>query len=367
MFSHVRKVFIASSGVLGLLVALEAGGAQPALPVDQGVPTEVLAEFAKPHRLIDIGGGRRINLFCMGLGTRTVLFDAGGSDWSVIWGLVQPVVAERVRACSYDRAGLGHSDPASGPRSPFAISEDLHALIRAADLQPPLVLVGHSLGGFNMKLYAALYPEDVAGLVLVDPSEDRGAERVRERLLRHFGEGIVARLELSDADWMKRLVVHYQRCADVARARPLDPASADYRRCTDPVRRALGPAIADARLRIQITAAYQETQASELADSVYGDTRGDAVYRRLFTGRRFGAKPLIVLTHGEDAADDPIDAASYRSYLWMHAETAALSSRGRQRTVPKTSHNIEIDAPQAVVDAILEVLDMLDSKERALR
>ena len=58
--------------------------------------------------------GRTINLFCMGSGKRTVLFDAGGSDWSVIWGLVQPRVAARARACSYDRAGLGYSDPARG-------------------------------------------------------------------------------------------------------------------------------------------------------------------------------------------------------------------------------------------------------------
>ena len=71
------------------------------------VAPEILRQYTMPHERIDIGGGRKLNLLCMGDGPRTVLFDAGGSDWSVIWALVQPLVAGRARACSYDRAGLG--------------------------------------------------------------------------------------------------------------------------------------------------------------------------------------------------------------------------------------------------------------------
>ena len=106
----------------------------------------ITADYVHPHDRIDIGGGRKINLFCMGQGDHTVIFDAGGSDWSVIWALVQPAVAERARACSYDRAGMGYGDPSDVPRSPAAIVEDLHALIHAAKIATPVVMVGHSLG-----------------------------------------------------------------------------------------------------------------------------------------------------------------------------------------------------------------------------
>ncbi|WP_066797257.1 alpha/beta fold hydrolase [Sphingomonas soli] len=332
---------------------LSSAAAQPTSRVSE----DVLQQFAVAHDRIDIGGGRKLNLFCMGSGEKTVLFDSGGSDWSVIWGLVQPEVAKRVRACTYDRAGLGYSDPVAGPRSPAAIVEDIKALVGAAKLKTPLILVGHSLGGFNVKLYAALHPADVAGLVLIDPSEDRVAERVRTRLRKRFGESIAARVELGDADWMRRLTAHYANCAAIAEKGDLDPASTTYKRCSDPVRQPLGPAVAAERARIQVTKTYQVTQASEIANSVYADDRGDAVYRTLFTPGRLGARPMIVLTHGDHDASDPIDAASYQSYLWLHTETAALSRRGLQRIVPKTSHNIEIDDPDAVVRAILEVVD----------
>lgn len=344
----------ALAATLSAAPAFVAGVAAQDLPIS--VAAETLRQYTVPHQRVDIGG-RKLNLFCMGSGEQTVLFDSGGSDWSVIWALVQPEVAKRSRACSYDRAGLGYSDPATGPRSPAAIVEDLKQLIDAAKLKTPLILVGHSLGGFNMKLYGALHPDDVAGIVLIDPAEDRAAERVRDRLRRSFGEGIAARVELGDADWMRRLIAHYQDCAARARTSDLDPASTIYKRCSDPVREPLGPAIAADRARIQVSNVYQSTQASEIANSVYADDRGDAVYRTLFTPGRFGARPMIVLTHGDHDPADPIDAASYRSYLWLHSETAALSRRGQQRIVAKTSHNIEIDDPGAVVRAIVEVLD----------
>lgn len=325
------------------------------------VSEQVLAEFARPHQLVDIGG-RRLNLFCTGEGEHTVLLEAGGSDWSAIWGLVQPLLERDTRICSYDRAGLGYSDPAVGPRSPNAIAGDLHELIRAAGLATPLVLVGHSLGGFNVKLYTALYPEDVAGIVLVDPSEERSTERTHPWLVARMGEVAAARIELADIDGIRFLMTRYERCAAAAREAPLEPASITYRRCTDPVRPRLGPAIAAERLRLQVTETYQTAQASEIANSVYGGDEADSIYRILFSGQPFGEKPLVVLTHGLFDASDPADAADHEAMVRMHRESAALSRRGIQRVVPETSHNIEIDAPQAIVEAVREVLAQLPAR-----
>ena len=323
----------------------------PALSSDVG------RQYARPHDLVDIGKGKRINLFCMGTGAPTVIFDSGLSDWSSIWALVQPGVAKLTRACSYDRAGMGFSDASdTAARSPIANDENLHALIRAARIPTPVVLVGHSLGGFNMKLYAALYPEDVAGLVLVDPAEDRNIERTASRLRAKYGEAFAARVALDDLSYLQTTVAQYDTCAEATTTKDLDPASDEYKKCTDPVRPLLGPDIAAARLKIQVERRYQVTQASELANSVYGDQRPDPIYARLFLGHPFGNRPLIVLTHSIYDAKDPEDAADDLAWNTTHDQTAQLSRRGINRIVPGTHHNIEVDQPQAVVEAVRQVL-----------
>jgi pimeloyl-ACP methyl ester carboxylesterase len=241
----------------------------------------------------------------------------------------------------------------------MAIVEDMHALIHASKLDTPLVLVGHSLGGFNVKLYAALYPEDVAGLVLVDPAEDRWYARVRPEFRAKFGASIAARTELGDQDFFRFLTSHYEQCAAAAKEHDLDPASDMYRRCTDPVRAPLGPDIAAERLKLQVTRAYQDAQYSEIANSVYASTDANGAYAMLFNGTPFGNRPVIVLSHGIFDADDPIDVANFWTADRLHAQSAALSRRGRHRVVAKTHHNIEIDDPDAIIAAVGEILSQL--------
>jgi pimeloyl-ACP methyl ester carboxylesterase len=335
------------------------GPAAVSQPAPAPLPDEAARPYVTAQRMVDVGG-RRLNLYCMGSGERTVLFDAGGSDWSVTWALVQPAVAARARACVYDRAGLGYSDPAAGPRTPVALVEDLHRLIATAGLKTPLVLVGHSLGGFNVKLHAALYPDDVAGLVLVDPSEDRAAARTRRMVAERHGALLAARGELLDQAFTTRLMDRYRRCGEAARDQDLDPASDLYRRCSDPVRPRLGPAIADERRRLQVRSGYQTAQASEILNSIYGDERGDPVYEALFRPGVFGRKPVVVLTHGRYDASDPLDAAGQAQFIALHQETARLSAVSHHRVVEGANHNIQIDAPEAIVEAIGTVLELLD-------
>jgi pimeloyl-ACP methyl ester carboxylesterase len=344
-------------------IVLSGVAAHAASPVTPTAPPAIAADYVHPHERIDIGSGRKMNLFCMGHGGRTVIFDSGLSDWSSIWALVQPGVAAHARACTYDRAGMGYSDPSDEPRSPIAVVEDLHKLIHAAKIDTPVVLVGHSLGGFNMKLYGVLYPEDVAGLVLVDPSEERTYARMRDALRAKFGAATTARLELSDLTDLSGAIARYDGCAAAARIHDLDPASALYKHCTDPVRAPLGPQIAAERQKIQVKRAYQDAQASELANSVYGDPRPDDAYAMLFTGHALGNKPLIVLTHSIHDSKDPRDAADFFAWNATHEQTAALSTRGVNRIVPQTHHNIEVDRPQAIVDAVNEVLTEIASKQ----
>ena len=335
-----------------VVTALAMGAAAQAGPGD---PANV-ETYTRAQQRVEVAPGRSLNLVCMGSGPKTVLFDAGGSDWSVIWALVQPEVARHARACAYDRAGLGYSDPAPGARTPVAIVEDMHALIEAAGLQRPLILVGHSLGGFNAKLYAALYPEDVAGLVLIDPSEERDWDRTRGELTRRFGGQLAARSELLDRTFLAGLMARYELCRAAAAQGPLDPASITYRRCSDPVRPQLGPAIAAERLRIQVTPAYQNAQAMEILGSIYGDPGASPAYARLFRPGMLGARPMIVLTHGRHDPADPLDALGQAQVTAMHRESARLSRRGAQRTVADTGHNIPVEKPDAVTSAILEVL-----------
>ena len=337
-----------------------AGFAQQPSHPPKVLSPEVALQYVQPHERVEVGGGRGLNLFCLGSGKHTVLFDSGGSDWSVIWALVQPALAGDARVCTYDRAGLGYSDPATGARSPMAIVDDMKVLIGAGKLATPLVLVGHSLGGFNVKLYTALYPEDVAGLVLIDPAEERSDQRSRTFMRKQLGEVGAARKEVTDLMWLDRLLDRYRTCADQARAGDLDPAAISYRRCSDPVRPALGPEIAAERQKIQVRPRYQQAQASEILNSIYGDARADSAYARLFRPGAFGNRPMIVMTHGIYDATDRIDTADYQAMLALHRQTAELSRRGRHRIVPQTHHNIQIDDPQAVVSAVREVLQALN-------
>jgi len=310
-------------------------------------------------QLIDVGRGRSMTLACVGSGKQTVLFDSGGSDWSVIWSTILPKMAGSARACAYDRAGLGTSDPGPGARMPTAIADDMHSMIKAAGLTTPLVLVGHSLGGFNVKLYAALYPEDIAGMVLIDPAEERTWDRTRAWAIRTYGHHLAAKSELTDHAFINGLAERYRRCATIAQPSGLTPQSLDYRRCSDPRRPELGEEVNAERQRVHATAGYQAAQASEIAYSVYADNRADAAYAHLFRPGLLGARPLIVLTHEEEDSKDPVDQLSKSQGLMLHRETARLSTRGKHEVVRNSSHYIQLDQPDVVTGAINAVIRQL--------
>jgi pimeloyl-ACP methyl ester carboxylesterase len=125
------------------------------------------ATWTAPGRLVDVGG-RKLHLWCVGQGAPTVLFEASGLSPSTEWEALLPAVGKARRACAYDRAGMGWSEPVAGERSAADFVADLHGALAAAGEKPPYVLVGHSAGGALVRSFQATHPDEVAGLVLVD-------------------------------------------------------------------------------------------------------------------------------------------------------------------------------------------------------
>ena len=173
-----------------------------------GMSYEAMGRVANARRfpvrgqMVDIGG-YRLNINCTGIGTPTVILESGLGEPARSWIGVQSGVERFTRVCSYDRAGYGRSDPGPQPRSSLQIARELHTLLDKAQTPGPYLLVGHSFGGYNVRVYTGLYRSEVSGVVLVDSSHEdqeqfepasvrdqaRGLQRLAPYvpLLRFFG------------------------------------------------------------------------------------------------------------------------------------------------------------------------------------
>src|SRR5207244_3438329 len=147
--------------------------------------------YAQPGKLVP-ANGFRLNLYCTGSGSPTVVFDSGWEDWAPAWSKVQPEVAKFTRACSYDRAGAGFSDAGPMPRTSVRIAEELHSALHNAGIPGPYILVGSAFGGDNVRTFADLYMGVVEGLVLVDVDpDDLEPKEIQEETHRRQSEDFV--------------------------------------------------------------------------------------------------------------------------------------------------------------------------------
>jgi pimeloyl-ACP methyl ester carboxylesterase len=134
--------------------------------------------YPPPGRMIDVDG-HLMHLYCIGAGSPTVILETGAAGYSMNWASVQPDLSRRTRVCSYDRAGYGWSEPRPEPRTIWQLSHELHTLLAKAGEHGPYVLVGASNGGLYARGFALEYPDEAAGLVLVDATYESELDQLR--------------------------------------------------------------------------------------------------------------------------------------------------------------------------------------------
>jgi pimeloyl-ACP methyl ester carboxylesterase len=259
-------------------------------------------------------GGVNLNLVCLGEGSPTVVLDAGwGMDWRT-WNVVMPKIQPHTRVCAYDRASMGYSDDQLGLRTSGQIAEQLHTLLANAKVEGPYIVVGHSLGGMNMLVFADRYRDEVLGLVLVDSEHPDQADRLSAVLPTPAPKESEALASLRK---------------DIVDANPDDP------NFPEPMN-------------------WAETLAQVRAV------------------KSLGSLPLAVLVHGADnpkilsqwysGLPDDLIAKQEQVWLDLHKEQAALSSDSQLIVAKNSGHFIQNDEPQLVIDAILGLVEKARQK-----
>lgn len=298
--------------------------------------------FSHPNQMVDIGG-RRLNLYCSGSGANTVIFDSPSGMGGWVWYKVQPEVAKHTRACVFDRAGMGFSDPSPRPNTSHNVVEDLHAALGKAGIAPPYVLVGNSFGGANVQLFTYRYPGQVAGLVLVEGQHEDEIDRIDAVSKGKFKE-------------MNAAGAEYAKACEAQAEKGFVPGSELFTNCTGGFQPQFGRALNAAYLASLVSPAYWRARNAE--ENAFEESGAQLRAVR----KPFGDLPLMVLTRSVSPYAIPgkpqsaLNKATEKENFTIHQEMAALSTRSTHRVVPGAGHLIQADQPQAVVRAVLDVL-----------
>jgi len=273
--------------------------------------------YPPPGQMMDVGG-YRLHINCTGEGSPTVVIESGWGDFSAAWGWVQPEGARTTRVCTYDRAGMGWSESSPQPRTAREFAKELHTLLAKANEPGPYVLVGHSLGGYTLLVYAHDYPAEVSGLVLIDaqdlPASDGAAPKPAPKPGRNSLPSLMARIGVV------RLL-----------AGPLDAIKN----------------LPDGDKQAYTAYAVAPRSAQTFLDEGMGMSEGGAQARAVTT---LGALPLIVLSRGKDQ-----DA----KHTAAQADLLQLSTNSQQFFADQSGHSIHIDQPEAAVAAIVKMVELV--------
>jgi pimeloyl-ACP methyl ester carboxylesterase len=295
-----------------LMVACVGGGYET---VRESLDARV---YPMPGQLVDVGG-HRLHLHCTGTGSPTVVLEPGQGGASSDLGWVAPAVARDSTVCVYDRAGRGWSDPADGPQDAAQIAADLHTLLDRAGVPGPYVLAGHSFGGLYVQTFAAHYPDQVAGLVLLDSTAPKPGPALPTRTESYSG--------------LDRVSAVFSAVAHLAAGRLI--AQASYGSLPPHVR---GEARANASTATYLRSSIEEFVAANTS------------MQQAASLTNLDDKPLIVLTA------DTGNAANWQA---KQDQMATLSTNSSHRVAKDTTHETllydEADSAQAI-QAISDVI-----------
>lgn len=321
------------------LLAISVGVVSAAEAGDSAIPQRIPDSYAHAGTLVSLGHGRQINLRCQGNGPQTVMLEAGSHADSTTWFKLQPLLAPFARVCAYDRAGYGFSSAGALPRNLDADVADLNELIRRAGLKTPLVLVGHSLGSNIVRRYADRYPADVSAMVLIDPpAQDIAA---------------FAPAWAKDEDAMNvQRSAFIRQCEAGAEKHELASPPPELKSCLAGPNPLASAAVNAAIVAYKSKPAFWRTMLSELQDNV-------TVFRQpVSPSENHGSMPLIVLSAADTYADAPahvrkaLEAARDKT----QTQIVATSTRGVRLQVENTSHDIQLDRPEIVAEAVARAL-----------
>ncbi|MCC6626273.1 MAG: alpha/beta hydrolase [Chloroflexi bacterium] len=315
-----RGCLVWLGGIVAVLLGLLLLGAL----YEAGAEAAAVRAHPPPGQLVDVGG-HRLHIYCVGTGSPTVVIDAGLGDWSATWSSwVQPEVARTTRVCTYDRAGMGWSEAGPRPRTAATFARELHTLLHQGGVPGPYVLVGHSLGGLPVRVFAHAYAAEVAGVVLIESMHPRQAKPPP-----------VARPPLPAAPASELSIATLPARLGLLRlsAGPLSLSAG------------LSPAVADAYAAFSVTPRYVQTTLDESEGMLESLAQAGTV-------DSFGAVPLIVLSRG-------VPEGQEQEWQRLQTDLLHLSSNSQQQVAEKSGHNVQLEQPEAATGAIVQMVDQL--------
>jgi len=297
-------------------------------------------------RLVELGGGHQLHVNCAGKGNPTVVVENGLGDFSFDWTLVQSRVSGFTRVCTYDRAGYAWSDPGPKPRTFSQLNLELRDALAKLGEHGPFVLVGHSYGGPVIRNFAATYPHEVAGMILVDAAHEGLRVGIGGKRTIRLGDGATGRTIPAPHEEMS------------AEDKPMVKAEdlPEELKTLDPMYKVL-PAIEQSmHLWAQLLPAVYDAENGETEWS------GEYFAKWLATPQAgaLGTIPLIVLSRadgGYSDADSDIPAAQMERERKEGQAKLVLLSRNSKQVIIHSGHNMNLEAPDDVAEAIREVVD----------